>query len=130
MRALVAVFALLVPSCAMAQSNGPDPTFTFTPAHGNKIVNGRFSPGGTLSLIDEFDGKLYPIEIRKIDRMTLTARKGPADPKCGASSQVLITFLDGTRQRGCFAPSPLAFEGSTAVPSVTGMVGKFVRDKR
>jgi hypothetical protein len=127
------VAALLLSSLAIAQknrSNSSDPTFTFTPAHGNKIVNGHFSPGGSFSFIDEFDGMVYSIEIDKIERLVLMAEKIPDEAKCGASSKAVITFRDGSRQHGCLAPAPLAFVGVTAVPSVTTMVGKFVREKR
>jgi hypothetical protein len=123
---------LLLSSLAIAQKNrgdSSDPTFTFTPAHGNKIANGHFSPGGAFTFIDEFDGMVYSIEIDKIERIVLTAEKIPDESKCGNSSKAVITFRDGSRQHGCLAPAPLAFVGVTAVPSVAGMVGKFVREK-
>jgi hypothetical protein len=123
---------LLLCSLAIAQKNGnnsSDPTFTFTPAHGNKIANGHFSPGGSFSFIDEFDGMVYSIEIDKIERLVLMAEKIPDEGKCGNSSRAVITFRDGSRQHGCLAPAPLAFVGVTAIPSVTTMVGKFVREK-
>ena len=125
--------AVLLCSLAIAQknqSNRSDPTFTFTPAHGNKIVNGHFSPGGSFSFIDEFDGMVYSIEIDKVERLVLTAEKIPDESKCRNSSKAIITFRDGSRQHGCLAPAPLAFVGVTAIPSVTTMVGKFVREKR
>lgn len=124
--------AFLLCGLAIAQKNhssSSDPTFTFTPAHGNKIVNGHFTPGGSFSFIDEFDGMLYSIEIDKIERLVLMAEKIPDESKCGASSRAVITFRDGSRQHGCLAPAPLAFVGVTAIPSVAGMVGKFVREK-
>jgi hypothetical protein len=130
MRRVVA--AILLSSLAIAQKNrtgSSDPTFTFTPAHGNKIVNGHFSPGGSFSFIDEFDGMVYSIEIDKVERLVLMAEKIPDESKCGSSSRAVITFRDGSRQHGCLAPAPLAFVGVTAIPSVPTMVGKFVREK-
>jgi hypothetical protein len=130
---LLAVGAFLFSSYGMAQANrksSGDPTFTFTPAHGNKIEKGHFSPGGSISFIDEFDDAVYALELSKIERIVMTARKVPDNPKCGTSSKVVITFVDGSRQHGCFAPGPLAFMGVTAIPSVSGMVGKFVREKQ
>jgi hypothetical protein len=127
------VVALLLSNLAIAQknrSNSSDPTFTFTPAHGNKIEKGHFSPGGSFSFIDEFDGMVYSIEIDKVERLVLMAEKIPDESKCGNSSRAVITFRDGSRQHGCLAPAPLAFVGVTAIPSVTTMVGKFVREKR
>ena len=126
------VAALLLSSLAIAQKNrshSSDPTFTFTPAHGNKIVNGHFSPGGSFSFIDEFDGMVYAIEVDKVERLVLSAEKIPDESKCGNSSRAVITFRDGTRQHGCLAPAPLAFVGATAIPSVSSIVGKFVREK-
>ena len=127
----VAIAALLVASYAPAQTKSSDPSFTFTPSHGNKITQGRFSPGGSISFIDQFDGSASSIEISKIERIVMTPRKAPYDSTCGASPEVIVTFVDGSRQRGCFAPgAPLAFIGSAAITSVSSTTGKFVREKR
>ena len=106
-----------------------EPTFTFTPAHGN-AVKGRFSPGGSVSFIDQYDGSVSFIDAGKIEGIVMTARKPPFTTKCGTSSRVVVTLTDGTRQHGCFGPNPQSFIGSTAIPSVNNMIGKFVRDKR
>jgi len=122
--------ALVLWGCAVAQTNNADPSFTFTPTHGNKITQGRFSPGGSIPFIDQFDGNASSVEISKIERIVMTPRKPPYDSRCGAAPEVIVTFADGSRQRGCFAPGPLAFIGSTAIPSVNNMTGRFVREKR
>jgi hypothetical protein len=126
-----AIAALFVARYAVAQTKSSDPTFTFTPSHGNKITQGRFSPGGSISFIDQFDDTTSSIEISKIERIVMTPRKAPYDSKCGASPEVIVTFVDGSRQRGCFAPgAPLAFIGSAAITSVNSTNGKFLREKR
>jgi hypothetical protein len=123
--------ALFLASFAIAQTKSSDPTFTFTPTHGNKITQGKFSPGGSIPFIDQFDGTSSAIDISKIERMVMTPRKPPYESTCGASPEVIITFLDGSRQRGCFAPgAPLAFLGSAAITSVNSTTGRFVREKR
>ena len=127
----VAIAALFAAGYGAAQTKSSDPTFTFTPSHGNKITQGRFSPGGSISFIDQFDGAASSIEISKIERIVMTPRRAPYDSKCGAAPEVIVTFVDGGRQRGCFAPgAPLAFIGSAAITSVNSTNGKFVRDKR
>jgi hypothetical protein len=127
----VGIAALFVASCGVAQTKSSDPTFTFTPSHGNKITQGRFSPGGSISFLDQFDGAASSIEISKIERIVMTPRKAPYDSQCGASPEVIVTFVDGSRQRGCFAPgASLAFVGSAAITSVNSANGKFVREKR
>jgi hypothetical protein len=131
MMARFAVAALFLSSYARAQPKSSDPTFTFTPSHGNKITEGRFSPGGSIPFIDQFDGTASLIEISKIERIVMTTRKPPYESTCGASPEVIVTFLDGSRQRGCFRPgAPLAFVGSAAIASVNSKTGKFVREKR
>ena len=125
MRSLRLVVAFGLGTILLAQ----EPTFTFTPAHGN-AVKGRFSPGGSVSFIDQYDGSVTLIEAGKIEGIVMTARKPPFTTKCGTSSRVVVTLTDGTRQHGCFGPNPQSFIGSTAIPSVNNMIGKFARDKR
>ena len=75
---------LLLCSLAIAQknrSNSSDPTFTFTPAHGNKIEKGHFSPGGSFSFIDEFDGMVYSVEIDKVDMGKLPPHAHPVEKR-------------------------------------------------
>jgi len=125
------ISALLLASFAVSQTRTSDPTFSFTPIHGNKITQGKFSPGGSIPFIDQFDGTSSSIDISKIERIVMTPRKPPYSSACGAAPEAIVTFLDGGRQRGCIAPgAPLAFIGSAAIASVNSATGKFVREKR
>jgi len=106
------------------------PTFTFTPAHGNAIKGGYFSPRGPISFTDQYDGNVYMIEPSKIESIVLTARTPPFTSKCGTASRAIITLTDHTREHGCFGPAPVAFIGSPgSIASVGSVIGKFVREK-
>ena len=133
MLARIATLGLLLSGYGSGQSIGkgtPVPTFTFTPAHGgNAIKGGKFSTGATIPFVDQFEGTVSQIDLSTVKRIVLTPGSSAENSKCGKASKAVITFTDGKREHGCFAPGPMMFMGDAAVPSVINLIGKFERDK-
>ncbi len=130
---VIVALAILVSGYPAAQTSSKDerePAFSFTPSHGTPST-GHFSPSGQVSFIDQFEGTASAIDFRNVERIEVGPRKAEDHSKCAGSPRVVITFSDGTKQHGCFAPGPLAFIGEPgSIPSVNAVSGKFVRVKQ